>query len=336
MKKLLMIPAALLASTAFAAPQMSAQSIIVNPVKPDLSVTVRVNKDSTGRANPTYRPGENITITTTTNRDAYVYLFNIDAKGEVTQILPNRLGGSNFVKANTPRVFPGKGAGFTFEIGADLGLNKVLALASTKQLNLGQLSSFKSSQDKFATVNSKGQAGLAQALSIVVKPIPPKTWITDAVNYTTVSRTPVSTGNLFVGTNVSGATVLLNNQNLGKANRTYSSLRPGSYNLRVRARGFSDYTTNVTISPNKTTNINVQFAVRPPVPSTYSVTLRSVNEGARVFVNGEEKGLIRGGKLVLNLPAGVHEMVLIQPGYRTSVNSYRINKSGQITMNMRR
>lgn len=334
MKKLLMIPVALLMSTASAAPQISAQSIIVNPVQPDLSVKVRVNKDSTGRANPTYLPGENITITTTTNRDAYVYLFNVDAKGEVTQILPNRLGGSNFVKANVPRMFPGRGAGFTFEIGPDLGLNKVLALASTKQLNLGQLSSFKNSQDKFATVGTKGQAGLAQALSIVVKPIPPKTWVTDTASYTTISRNPVKTGNLFVGTNVADATVLLNNQNLGKANRTYSNLRPGSYNVRVRARGFSDYMTKVTIRPNATTNVNVQFA--PPAPVNYSLTLRSVNEGARAFVNGEEKGIIRGGKLALRVPAGVHEVVLIQPGYRTSVNSYRINKSGQITINLRR
>ncbi|MBB5233154.1 hypothetical protein HNQ09_003645, partial [Deinococcus budaensis] len=41
MKKLLMIPAALLVSTAAAAPKISAQSIIVNPAQPDLSVSVR-------------------------------------------------------------------------------------------------------------------------------------------------------------------------------------------------------------------------------------------------------------------------------------------------------
>ncbi|MFC3718602.1 S-layer protein, partial [Deinococcus metalli] len=58
MNKILMIPAALLLSTAAAAPKISAQSIIVNPTTPDLSVSVRVDKDTSGQQNPAYKVGE--------------------------------------------------------------------------------------------------------------------------------------------------------------------------------------------------------------------------------------------------------------------------------------
>ena len=169
MKKLLIIPAMLLASTAYAAPKISAQSIIVNPTQPDLAVSVNVDKDVAGTQNPSYRAGENIRVSASVNRDAYVYLFNVDSTGEVTQILPNRLqGGGNFVKANTTAVFPAPGSGFTFTVDGQPGLNKVLALASLTELNLDQISTFKTAQDQFATVKAKGQDGLAQALSIPV------------------------------------------------------------------------------------------------------------------------------------------------------------------------
>ncbi|MFC0619899.1 DUF4384 domain-containing protein, partial [Deinococcus budaensis] len=205
--------------------------------QPDLSVSVRVDKDASGNSNPSYRVGENIRISTTVNRDAYVYLFNVDATGEVTQILPNNLGGANFVKANTTTVFPGPGANFTFTVGEDTGLNKVLALASLTQLDLNALSAFKTQQDQFATVSAKGQQELAQALSIVVNPLPQNSWVSDTAFFSVVAQTPVQTGSLFVGTNVAGASVILNGQRLGGANTTFSNIRPGTYPVRVQAPG---------------------------------------------------------------------------------------------------
>jgi len=336
MNKLLMIPAAMLLSTAAAAPKISAQSIIVNPTQPNLSVSVRVNKDTSGSANPTYRAGENISISTSVNRDAYVYLFNVDANGEVTQILPNRLGGQNFVKANTTVTFPGPGANFTFTVGDDLGLNKVLALASLTQLNLDQLSTFRTQQDQFATVSARGQNQLAQALSIVVNPIPQNSWVTDTAFFTVAGQTPVQTGSLFVGTNVGNATVTLNGQRLGSANTTFSNIRPGTYPVRVQAPGFRDYTTTITVRAGVTTNLNVEFAQAvtpaPVVSGQFTLSIRSNVAGARVFVDGREVGTIQGGTLSVSVPRGSHEVVLIAPGYRTFVNTYNVTRNSQITI----
>ncbi|GAA5512030.1 hypothetical protein Dcar01_00744 [Deinococcus carri] len=340
MKKLLMIPAAMLLGTAAAAPKISAQSIIVNPAQPDLSVSVRVDKDTTGNANPTYRVGENIRISTSVNRDAYVYLFNVDANGNVDQILPNQLGGeSNFVKANTVRIFPAPGDNFTFTVGNDTGLNKVLALASLTPLNLDQLSSFKTQQDQFATVNARGQQQLAQALSIVVNPLPQNSWVSDTAFFTVVGQTPVQTGSLFVGTNVANATVILNGQRLGGANVTFSNIRPGTYPVRVQAPGYRDYTTTLTIRAGSTTNLNVEFSqvvvttpAPAPVQNQFTIALRSPVNGARVFVDGQEVGTIRNGGLNVTVSRGSHEILLLAPGYRTFSNVYDVQRSGQITI----
>ncbi|AAF10753.1 PEGA domain-containing protein [Deinococcus radiodurans] len=343
MKKFLMIPVALLASTAFAAPKISAQSIIVNPTQPDLSVSVRVDKDTTGSANPVYLDGEPIRISTSVNRDAYVYLFNLDSTGEVTQILPNRLSnsGGNFVKANTTVTFPSQGDNFVFNVGGPVGLNKVLALASLEPLNLDQITSFKTTQDQFATAATRGQDQLAQALSIVVNPIPQNSWVSDTAFFSVASRAPVTTGSLFVGTNVPGSTVIINGRTLGAANTTYSGIAPGSYPVRVKAPGFADYTTTITVRANTTTNLNVEFnRTNTPVPTpapvvntnNYSFVLRSSVSGARVFVDGVEAGTIQNGSLALNVTRGGHEVVIIAPGYRTFINTYNVTQNAQVNI----
>ncbi|WP_058978522.1 DUF4384 domain-containing protein [Deinococcus grandis] len=172
-----------LGAPALAAPTLSAQSIIVNPVQTDLNVKVWTDRDSSGAGTPAYRPGEKIRLFTSVNQDAYVYLFNVDPQGQVDLILPNRFqGGANFLKANTVKAFPSAGDPFTFDIAAPYGVNKVLALASRAPLNLDQIATFRS-QNSFASVSVTGQQGLAQALSIVVTPVPQSSWVTDTAFY---------------------------------------------------------------------------------------------------------------------------------------------------------
>ena len=174
-------------STASAAPKISAQSIIVNPTTPDLNVSVRVNKDTTGAQNPAYRIDEKISISTTVNRDAYVYLFNVNPDGTTDQILPNHLSGTHYVRAGQTRTFPAPGDNFVFNVSGPRGLNKVLVIASRTELNLSQLSSYRSGE-AFATVKPTTTPGFAQALSIVVnpiaQPIPQQNWTSDTVRYT--------------------------------------------------------------------------------------------------------------------------------------------------------
>ena len=166
-----------LAAPVGAAPTISAQSIIVNPVPTAVNVRIWTDRDASGTATPDYAPGEKIRLYTSVSQDAYVYLFNVDPNGQVDLILPNKYqGGANFLKAGAVKVFPGAGDGFTFDIAAPYGVNKVLALASRSPLNLSDIATFKSQQNTFATVSVQGQGQLAQALSIVVTPVAQNSW----------------------------------------------------------------------------------------------------------------------------------------------------------------
>ncbi|UQN09122.1 DUF4384 domain-containing protein [Deinococcus sp. QL22] len=186
MKHVLMTLALVAGASTALAQTITSQSIIVNPVASPLKVNVWTAKDTTGTKTPTYVAGDRIVLNVKTTQDAYVYLFNVDQRGNVNLILPNRFaGGSNFIKANTTKSFPGKEDKFTFDIAGPAGLNKVLAVASTDELDLDDIAQFKEDQQTgFATVTVKGgQNGLAQALSIIVKPLASQDWVTDVAQY---------------------------------------------------------------------------------------------------------------------------------------------------------
>ncbi|GAA5534920.1 DUF4384 domain-containing protein [Deinococcus metallilatus] len=171
-----------LATPALAAPKISAQSIIVNPVPTTLAAQVWVDRDPSGTRTPNYRIGDRIRLSVSVNENAYVYLFNVNPDGSVDQILPNRLSGSNYVRRGEIRTFPASGDNFVFNVGGPAGLNKVLVVASRRQLDLSELSTFQAGQP-FASVKPQGSQQLAQALSIVVnpvdQPIPQQDWVSD-------------------------------------------------------------------------------------------------------------------------------------------------------------
>jgi Domain of unknown function (DUF4384) len=171
---------ALALSSAFATPQISPQSIIVNPVPASLSVNVSVDRAG---SNPVYNIGDSIRVNVRVSDDAYVYLFSVHADGQIDQILPNRLsGGSQFLRANESRSFPPAGGAYTLSVDGPSGQDKVLAVASKRQLDTSEIASFRGNQP-FATSSIQGQDNLARALSIVVQPVPASDWVTDVTYF---------------------------------------------------------------------------------------------------------------------------------------------------------
>ena len=191
MKKVFLVCLALAlpvtSSTTLAAPRLSAQSIIVNPVRTDLAVQVWTDRTSNASGIPDYQVGDTIRIYASVNRDAYVYLFNIDPDGTVNLILPNNLSdGANYLRAGEVRAFPGAQDAFSFDIVAPYGVNKVLALASAVPLNLNNVVDFQTQNAQatgFADVRVTGQPQLAQALSIAVRPLSQNAWVSDVALY---------------------------------------------------------------------------------------------------------------------------------------------------------
>jgi hypothetical protein len=173
----------LLGLVAYAAPVLSPQGIIVNPVPTDLDVQTWVDRDPSGFGNSTYFFGDKIKIYVRVNQNAFVYLFNINATGQIDLILPNAFNPNNYLRAGETRVFPENGARYEFTISGPAGVDQVLAVASRQPLSLSQIADIRSGQ-----MRVQGASNLARALSIVVTPLPDRDWVSDAVRYNVQPR----------------------------------------------------------------------------------------------------------------------------------------------------
>lgn len=163
--------------------EVDPQGIVVNP-RPGFTAEVFVDRDRSGRHQPSYRIGEPIRVGVRVSADAYVYLFSIKANGDTTQILPNRFddaGRDNFLRAERTRWFPPRDARYTFEVDGPRGVDTVFVVASREPLDTRTLARFE--RDPHFARSQIGTAGLADAMSIVVRPLPSHAWVTDAARF---------------------------------------------------------------------------------------------------------------------------------------------------------
>ena len=326
-----------LAGASLASPaRVGAQSIIVNPAPTELQVDVSVNKAG---ENPVYTIGEDISVSVSVNEDAYVYLFSVHSDGTIDLILPNRYsGGENFLRAGQTKTFPQAGANFNFSVGGPAGQDKVLAVASKRELNTSELYRFEANQ-QFATVTVRTETNLARALSIVVEPVPATDWVTAVAYYQvragTAQPAPApSTGNLSFSNLPQGATIYVDGQVVSRSANATFAVRPGTREIRVTAPGYRDYSVTVNVRPGS----NVQVTARlVAIPREGTLSVRSNIGGALVFVNGSQVGRTnQSGTLnVTNLPVGQHEVVVVAPNYRSFVVEFDITAGQTTTVNAR-
>ncbi|SMB95556.1 DUF4384 domain-containing protein [Deinococcus hopiensis] len=271
------LAAALGTAQAQNSPKITSQSIIVNPVVSPLKVSVWTSKDTTGSKTPVYVAGDRITLNVKTTQDAYVYLFNVDQKGRINLILPNKFSsGENFVKANTTKSFPDKNDKFTFDIAGPAGLNKVLALASKSELDLDEIAQFKEDQQTgFATVIVKGgQTGLAQALSIIVKPLASQDWVTDVAQYqisSTVATPPVPVVSTVTTTTSTWKSSFKSSLGLARVYDFYANqLKGQGYEADEVTSSKAQMTGKFILADDSTANLTVK---QRPGTTTYDVVL---------------------------------------------------------------
>ncbi len=308
----------LLAGAALAAPELSPQGIIVNPVPTDLQVRVWVNKDPAKTGNPVYQIGERIQVSVQVNQEAYVYIFSVKSTGEIGLILPNAFDQNNLLRAGETRTFPpATGARYSLDVGGPEGQDRVLALASRQPLSLAQIANIQTGQ-----VNVQGADNLARALSIVVTPLPERDWVSN-VAFFIVGRaavTPVQpvqpgTGTLSVNSTPSGAQVLVEGRVVGSTPINLV-LRPGRVDLELRLGGYQVFRTSAQIRPGETTVINADLT---PVVQNGLLQINSNPQGAQVLVNGRVVGntplnlTVQPGRYDLELRLGGYQ------GFRTSV-----------------
>src|SRR5262245_19360599 len=97
--------------------------LALEPVNPSPGWTTRVtlltDDASRARDNNQYRPGDKVVVGVRSEKPGYLYLFNIDAKGEITLLFPNPKQKDNAIAANVDLVTGGPGSGVTFRVTKD-------------------------------------------------------------------------------------------------------------------------------------------------------------------------------------------------------------------------
>jgi len=82
----------------------------------------------------TYRWGETMRISFRVDTPCHVYLFNVDTARQVTQLYPNEWHRDERVEANRWYQVPGPGEEWELVIEGEMGLEEIIAIASTRPL----------------------------------------------------------------------------------------------------------------------------------------------------------------------------------------------------------
>ncbi len=89
---------------------------------------------SRGEGTAVYKRGSFIRFLVRLNRDAYVYLFDFNSKGEAIRLYPEPRARVRPIVAGAPMVIPDDSFDYAFEVQPPFGKDEVLAVAAEQPL----------------------------------------------------------------------------------------------------------------------------------------------------------------------------------------------------------
>lgn len=292
MKRLLGFALLLISVAAAQSIVVSPQAIVVNP-RPGFDVQVWLDRDPSGNQIPVYEVGEEIRISVRPSETSFVYVFDVKATGEITQIFPNRFDSQNRVSANQTLTLPPSGARYVFNVAPPRGLSKVIAIASRSELDTRTLASFRNESDIFAQ-SAIGQEGFANSFAIIVRPIPQDSWVTDTALYSVGQQAAQPRwGTLALQSSPSGADVFVDGTFVGITPVNFS-VEPGRHDVRFEMPGFNSFSTSTAVGAGQTQTVtaNLQSQVRAG-----TISFTSAPSGADVYVDGRFVGTTPTGAI---------------------------------------
>lgn len=160
-------------------------------------------------------------------------------------------------------------------------------------------------------------------LALLVAPLsePAQVWAQDS------TAAPAAGGILKVYSNVKGARVLLNDEEVGQT-PVIRLLAPGKYKVRLELAGYDAYQEEIEIQSNKAVTINAQLA-----KVVGSLEVIANVEGARVFLNDKEVG--KTPNVVLeDLPSGTYNIQVRKTGYTTYTAPITVKPNVRLKMHI--
>ena len=290
--------------------------IIEPPPGAEFKVDVWTDKGD----NAKYNVGEKLIIYFKVTQDAYVYIWDINANGEVRLIFPNKYNQDNFVRANIVYSIPSSRDTYSLKIAPPAGREVIHILASKTPISTLEEYKGMMDRDPFPLIPQAPEI-FTDKVKRTIEIVPtPTQWTTDnAIFYVAEGPTSTTTGRLIVESNPRGASITLDGRSLGYT--PYDGQVPvGRHTVRLDLAGYQPYTTEVNVTPNKTAKIEVKLNPILSMEGEFNIT--SIPSNAEVFINGERKG--KTTLRVKKLKPGRYQVTIIKPGYETFVAYYEV------------
>ncbi len=231
-------------------------------------------------AKGTYQVGENILIGYTVNRDAYVYICNVDVTGAVVLVFPNLNEPNPHVSAGA-HVVPA--AAYNLTISGPTGGETLYAFAAT-----GPLGSFPTTFGTgFPTLAYGGSAFRTSVRQTMQSQFAAGDWADDTLSYTTTPAAP-TTGTIQVTSSPSGASVTLDGVPSGTTPVSLT-VTPGTHTIVLSLAGYQSATRQATLIAGQTAPVSVALTPittnQPPV-ATFGISPAGPTVGQTVTFDG--------------------------------------------------
>lgn len=129
---------------------------------------------------------------------------------------------------------------------------------------------------------------------------------------------------------VRGARLILDDKDMGLVPRAGIEVTPGEHTVVVRRMGYRDFSRRVTAVEEETTEVGVLMEA-----TVAFVSVKADVPGARVVINGEDKGTVPLDGVML--PPGTHDIVVQREGFRPETQriAVRAGKEYTVDVNLR-
>ncbi|MEA4885019.1 MAG: DUF4384 domain-containing protein [Clostridia bacterium] len=245
-----------------------AKSIIINPNQPYQT------EIWTDRAR--YELGDKVTVYFRSNKDAYVYIFDIDTTGTVSLIFPNIYSDSNYRRANQTYLLPDNSR-YNLTVGGPAGTEQLVLIATPSRISDVDWLRRSLEQGSFGpqlNVNISAEKFMLEVKSVTVTPNFGQNY-SSAVTTFTVGRgsvlppppppppAPVTRGVLSVTSQPSGAQVFLDGVEQGKTPITISGISYGAHEINVVKKNYYMFSRQVSVNSPNAYQIHASLAKLP-------------------------------------------------------------------------
>jgi PKD repeat protein len=249
------------------------RQVTVGQATPSLSIQLSLPKMS-------YQVGEPIVINYSTNREAYVYIYDADPSGKVTLLFPSYLEPNNRVPAGAHSVPSG---GYTLRVSAPEGSETLYAFAATSPI-----SSFPTNFGSgFPILSYNPSSFLSSVRQTMQNQLPAGEGAGDILSFTVVSSAP-QTGTLWVTSSPQGAFVTIDGAPAGTT-PIQVSVTAGTHTVTLSLAGYQTVTQQATVFAGQTAYVQVpmtpQMHNQPPV-AVISLSSATPSIGETIFFNG--------------------------------------------------